>query len=232
MTILATFFVPLSTVGVRTIPLYFKVSLTNRPFAVQTFFGMNTTEINNSPWPTWYYAAAAIPITVISVVLPLTFIPLLDMVLRFKSLTWGIGRTLKWTALLSHFAAIVVHWIYRPGWKSTYDTIEVLYVVYVTAVPTLGFVIALNVGDHKTFKRFEASRRVRGERTGYIGYKCRLLYDRYRLWPYFSFVAFFAFYVLFFIYTLQNMEIFALIPHSTYFIILICLWVWRKISWR
>ncbi|KAK2593660.1 hypothetical protein QQS21_008629 [Conoideocrella luteorostrata] len=63
LTVLAAFFVPIT--------------------AVSGFFGMNTTEINGSNWPTKYFGVIAGPLTIFSVLLPLIALRLLDAVLRF-----------------------------------------------------------------------------------------------------------------------------------------------------
>ncbi|KAF4463199.1 family metal ion transporter [Fusarium albosuccineum] len=65
LSILAAFFIPIT--------------------AVSGFFGMNTTEINGSSWPTKYFGIIAGPLTIISVLLPLVALDVLDYFLRFLS---------------------------------------------------------------------------------------------------------------------------------------------------
>ncbi|KAI0167744.1 hypothetical protein BJ166DRAFT_240166 [Pestalotiopsis sp. NC0098] len=65
LTILATIFVPMT--------------------AVAGIFGMNTSEINDGHWPTKYFTIVAVPLTVISVLLPLVMLRLLDVLDRLSS---------------------------------------------------------------------------------------------------------------------------------------------------
>ncbi|KAI0537738.1 hypothetical protein GGR58DRAFT_527051 [Xylaria digitata] len=82
LTILATFFVPLS--------------------AVASIFGMNTKEINKSEWPIKYYIASAVPLTVVSVLLPLFALRLLKILIRLRALVTP-HQGLKWFTLLAIF---------------------------------------------------------------------------------------------------------------------------------
>jgi len=59
---------------------------------------MNTQEINGSSWPTSYYVAAAVPLTVLSVLLPLTAFWLLDLAIRVIS-TSRARQVLKWVVI-------------------------------------------------------------------------------------------------------------------------------------
>ncbi|ETS79035.1 hypothetical protein PFICI_08888 [Pestalotiopsis fici W106-1] len=65
LTFLATVFVPMT--------------------AVAGIFGMNTIEINDSNWPTKYFAIAAVPLTVLAVLVPLSILTLIDLLLLISS---------------------------------------------------------------------------------------------------------------------------------------------------
>ncbi|KAI0380571.1 hypothetical protein F5Y04DRAFT_94226 [Hypomontagnella monticulosa] len=66
------------------------------PFqVVAAFFGMNTQEINNSAWPISTFIAAAVPLTFISVLLPLMALPLLDLLARLQALLLPLAISLS-----------------------------------------------------------------------------------------------------------------------------------------
>jgi hypothetical protein len=59
---------------------------------------MNTSEINDSLWPTSYYIASAVPLTIILVLLPLVALQLFDiLVLKFITI---LRQAVKWTAII------------------------------------------------------------------------------------------------------------------------------------
>lgn len=64
---------------------------------------MNTTEINGSAWATKYYVAVAVPLTVVTVLVPLIALPAFNVALRLlKSGQW-IRETFDWGFIPTFF---------------------------------------------------------------------------------------------------------------------------------
>ncbi|KAI1268793.1 hypothetical protein F5Y18DRAFT_372484 [Xylariaceae sp. FL1019] len=83
LTTLASFFVPIS--------------------AVASVFGMNTREINDSAWPIRYFITAAVPLTIVSVLLPLIALTIFRETVAIFAPIAPIAR-FKWIALFVSFA--------------------------------------------------------------------------------------------------------------------------------
>ena len=71
----------------------------------QSFFGMNTREINGGHWKIVYFFAAAIPLAVTTVLIPLLAIPTINFLVRHYETS---GPALKWTIFSTTFVGYVV----------------------------------------------------------------------------------------------------------------------------
>ncbi|THC94837.1 hypothetical protein EYZ11_005673 [Aspergillus tanneri] len=67
------------------------------------FFGMNTKEINNSSCPTKYYAAAALPLTAVTLCTPLSAVQLFTFLIRLLKTQVVARRWVKCSSLSGGF---------------------------------------------------------------------------------------------------------------------------------
>ena len=94
---------------------------------------MNTQEINGSSWPTSYYVAAAVPLTVLSVLLPLTAFWLLDLAIRVIS-TSRARQVLKWVVIGASLVPNI-----------TLDILALRYSIYLPGIMDIGSRLILPV---------------------------------------------------------------------------------------
>ncbi|KAE8444065.1 hypothetical protein EG329_000933 [Mollisiaceae sp. DMI_Dod_QoI] len=80
LTLLASIFVPMSFVA--------------------SFFGMNTVEINGSAWKIKYYFIVAIPLAVLTVLLPLIILPTFHFLLRYLETHSVLRGIIRWTWII------------------------------------------------------------------------------------------------------------------------------------
>ncbi len=66
----------------------------------QTFFGMNTSEINNSAWRLKYYFIVAIPLAILTVIPPLIILPTFNFVSRHLIASSELRKLLHWSWII------------------------------------------------------------------------------------------------------------------------------------
>jgi len=72
---------------------------------VASLFGMNTTEINGSAWPTRYYIIASVPLTIVTLLVPLYAIQTFNFLVRSFQTSARVRRALKWGWILAAFTS-------------------------------------------------------------------------------------------------------------------------------
>lgn len=65
---------------------------------------MNASEINGSNWELWYFFAAAIPLAVITVLIPLTILPIINFFVRHYRVSRSVW---EWTCIFITFILFV-----------------------------------------------------------------------------------------------------------------------------
>jgi hypothetical protein len=147
LTALASIFIPISFVAVRTC-----IVLSHHAFAeyFQTFFGMNTQEINSSALPLKYYFAAALPLAVITIIVPLYFIDTVALLARMITyLSRKIQEPSVYMLCVGQFALgltlAMEIWRYasRPG-LDTLALFDIYCLVYFSMLMVASIVVAFN----------------------------------------------------------------------------------------
>jgi hypothetical protein len=143
---------------------------------------MNTTEINGSNWPIKYYVIASVPLTIVTLLVPLYAIQTFNfLVLRFQTsahrlfLKWGLISAAFTFQLLAAMCSNVLHsgsMVMCSNFK-LYLGLTAMFIVS-CAVCTYTAKLVWFIGMNRGLLRVEF---------------WRALYSNYRLWPLFCYVT-------------------------------------------
>jgi hypothetical protein len=184
---------------------------------------MNTREINNSAWPINHYIFTTIPLTVVSVLLPLVFLRLFKELIRLDSAVRA-HNSITWIIVLLIFLLNLIVDIYVMRQVEGQEDPSVLPLIsfYITSLIFSSYPTSFTLRVLASYSAFFRRKKLTFSRV------CQfiVIVSRTTSW---DFLAFYLCYILYFILTFTSpVAVTEIIPFGLYLSIPAWRWVWMK----